>query len=86
MLLLYSTSETWPGPYHNGAMRLDRSLAPDEVAAARRRVLRVAPGLLRVGRGPRRYRPRTRALDAGYASISAWGAPRLAIDHPLDPA
>jgi hypothetical protein len=32
-LLLYSTSATWPGPYHNGAIRLDPTLSPSEVLA-----------------------------------------------------
>src|SRR5205807_10081305 len=30
-LVLVSTSPTWPGPYSNGALRLDSSLPPEEV-------------------------------------------------------
>jgi len=85
-LLLYSTSARWPGPYHNGAIRLDRSLAPAEV-------LRRA-GAFFAGRAPgycvwvaahADEDLEQAALAGGYAAISAEGAPRLALDRPLGP-
>ncbi len=84
-LLLYSTSATWPGPYHNGAMRLDRSLAPDEVLARAAAFFVVAPRLLRVGRGARRYRPGIERARRRVRRHLGAGAPRLAIEHRLDP-
>ena len=43
-LLLFSTSKTWPGPYHNGAIRLDRSLHPAEVLARAQAFFADRPG------------------------------------------
>jgi GNAT superfamily N-acetyltransferase len=84
-LLLYSTSTTWPGPYHNGAMRLDRSLDPDEVLRRAARFFSARPGYCVWIAAHADADLQRRALDAGYASISATGAPRLALDHRLDP-
>ena len=30
-VVMVSTVPTWPGPYHNGCLRLDRTLPPSEV-------------------------------------------------------
>jgi GNAT superfamily N-acetyltransferase len=84
-LLLYSTSTTWPGPYHNGAMRLDRSLDPDEVLRRAARFFSARPGYCVWIAAHADADLQRRALDAGYASISATGAPRLALEHRLDP-
>ena len=52
---------TWPGPYHNGAMRLDPIPGTRRGAAARAAALLLgAPRVLRVGRGARRCRSRAR--------------------------
>src|ERR1019366_4817860 len=85
-LLLYSTSSTWPGPYHNGAMRLDRSLAPDEVLRRAAAFFAPRPGYCVWIAAHADADLEQTALEAGYASISAVGAPRLAIEHRLDPA
>jgi ribosomal protein S18 acetylase RimI-like enzyme len=84
-LLLYSTSQTWPGPYHNGAMRLDRSLEPDVVLSRARRFFAERPGYCVWIKTHADAELQVAALDAGYASISDTGAPRLALDHPLEP-
>jgi GNAT superfamily N-acetyltransferase len=85
-LLLFSSIASWPGPYHNGAMRLDPALAPDEVLARADSffdgrstgycVWIAAHADEDLERG---------ALAAGYARISETGAPRLALEHRLDP-
>jgi hypothetical protein len=82
-LLLYSTSKTWPGPYHNGAMRLDRSLPPDEVLARAAAFFSERPGYCVWIAAHADADLQRSALDAGYAAISAAGAPRLALDHPI---
>ena len=99
-LLLYSTSATWPGPYHNGAMRLDPTLAPDEVLTPCRRLLRGPPRLLRLDRGARRCRSRSsapstpatrrsrqRALPAwpsSTGSTPAWSPAGVTLDEVTD--
>ncbi len=83
-VLLYSTSRTWPGPYHNGAMRLDRSLDPDEVLARAAAFFSGRPGYCVWIAAHADADLERSALRRGYASISPLGAPRLALDHPLD--
>ena len=83
-VLMVSTSRTWPSPYHNGCLRLDDQVAPATVLArAEAFFAGKAPGFCvwiadhadgDLERG---------ALGAGYASVSARGAPRMAIEHPL---
>jgi hypothetical protein len=85
-LLLYSTSATWPGPYHNGAIRLDRTLAPAEVLARAATFFSARPGYCVWIADHADADLERHALDAGYASISASGTPRLVLDHPLEPA
>jgi hypothetical protein len=84
-LLLFSTSRTWPGPYHNGAIRLDRSLAPVEVLArARAFFVDRSPGYCVWVAAHADADLERDAVAAGHLSISATGAPRLALDHPID--
>jgi GNAT superfamily N-acetyltransferase len=83
-LLLYSTSATWPGPYHNGAIRLDRSLGPDDVLARAAAFFAARPGYCVWIAAHADADLQRSALDAGYVSVSATGAPRMAIDHRLD--
>jgi GNAT superfamily N-acetyltransferase len=85
-LLLYSTSSSWPGPYHNGAIRLDRSLAPDEVLSRAAAFFAPRPGYCVWIAAHADADLEQTALEAGYASVSEVGAPRLAIEHRLDPA
>ena len=85
-LLLYSTSATWPGPYHNGAIRLDPTLAPAEVLSRAGTFFASRPGYCVWIAAHADADLERHALDAGYASISATGTPRLALDHRLDPA
>jgi GNAT superfamily N-acetyltransferase len=86
-LLLFSTSRTWPGPYHNGAIRLDRSLAP-EIVLSRARAFFAgrSPGYCVWIAAHADADLERDAVAAGHASISATGAPRLALDHPIGPA
>ena len=86
-LLLFSTSRTWPGPYHNGAIRLDRSLSPDEVLNRARGFFsdRSSGYCVWIAAHADADLER-RAIGAGYPSISVTGAPRLALDHPIGPA
>ncbi len=81
-LLLFSTSRTWPGPYHNGAIRLDRSLAPDEVLGhAQAFFADRSPGYCVWIAAHADADLEQGALRAGLVPISATGAPRLALDH-----
>jgi hypothetical protein len=81
-LVMVSTVPTWPGPYHNGALRLDRSMPTAEV----------------LERAAAFFNPRVEgycvwiaahadtdledaALAAGLFKISETGTPRMAIDH-----
>jgi len=92
-LLLVSISRTWPGPYHNAAMRLDPSLAPDEVLARAEAFFADRSSGFCVWIAAHADADLEHAaLGAGYPSISAAGAPRMALDHrlssvaPADPA
>ena len=85
-MVLVSASSTWPGPYHNGAFRLDRALAPGEVLARAERFF--------AGRCPAfcvwiaahaDLDLEEAAVAAGYAPITAEGVPRMALEHPLGP-
>lgn len=81
-LLLVSISRTWPGPYHNAAMRLDPSLHPDEVLTRAEAFFSDRCPAYCVWIAAHRDTDLEHdALGAGYASISATGAPRLALDH-----
>jgi len=84
-LLLYSTSQTWPGPYHNGAIRLDPTLAPDEVLRRAAAFFAARPGYCVWIAAHADADLQQAALDAGYSSISPTGAPRLALEHRLEP-
>src|SRR5580693_9497770 len=83
-LLLFSTSATWPGPYHNGAIRLDPTLPPDEVLARAGLFFAGHPGYCVWIAAHADAELERAAVDAGYAPISATGAPRLALEHRLD--
>src|SRR5580693_7730844 len=82
-LLLYSTSRTWPGPYHNGAIRLDRSLGADDVLERAAAFFAERPGYCVWVAAHADAELERRAVEVGYAPISALGAPRLALDHPI---
>ena len=83
-LVLVSISRTWPGPYHNAALRLDASLDPDEVLGRAEAFFGDrCPGYCVWIAAHRDTDLERAALGAGYASISATGAPRLALDHRL---
>jgi ribosomal protein S18 acetylase RimI-like enzyme len=85
-LLLVSNSPSWPGPYHNGALRLDRSFpAADVLARAAPFFSGRCPGFCVWIAAHADLDLEERALAAGYASLGE-GAPRMAIDHPLEPA
>lgn len=83
-LLLYSTSKTWPGPYHNGAIRLDGSLAPDDVLARAAAFFSERPGYCVWVAAHADADLERRALEVGCASISPMGAPRLALHHRIE--
>jgi GNAT superfamily N-acetyltransferase len=84
-LLLFSTSRTWPGPYHNGAIRLDPTLAPPIVVERAEAFFALrCPGycvwIAAHGDGDLERS----ALAAGYRAVSPTGAPRMVLDHRLD--
>jgi GNAT superfamily N-acetyltransferase len=84
-LLLVSTSRGWPGPYHNGALRLDPSIPVDDVLArAEAFFAERCPGYCVWIAAHADADLERGALDAGYAQVSTNGAPRLALEHPLD--
>jgi ribosomal protein S18 acetylase RimI-like enzyme len=83
-LLLVSTLRTWPAPYHNGCIRLDRSMAPAEVLArAEAFFAGRSPGFCVWIAAHADADLERHALEAGYAAVSATGAPRMALDHPI---
>jgi len=85
-LLLYSTSRTWPGPYHNGAMRLDRSLAGrDVLALARAFFAGRCPGYCVWIAAHADGDLEREAIASGHAPVSPAGAPRMVLEHALDP-
>jgi ribosomal protein S18 acetylase RimI-like enzyme len=85
-LLLVSTSPSWPGPYHNGAIRLDPSLPVEDVlSGAQGFFADRSPGYCVWIAAHTDADLEAGALQAGYAQISATGAPRLALEHPLEP-
>ncbi len=79
-LLLVSTSPTWPGPYHNGALRIDPSLPAAEVLRRARAFFapRCAGYCVWV---PDRADEDlcAAAVAAGLVLISTTGTPRMAI-------
>jgi ribosomal protein S18 acetylase RimI-like enzyme len=81
-LLLVSTVTTWPGPYHNGCLRLDRSLPPDQVLARANDFFngRVQGYLVWIAAHADADLVEA-AVDAGLASLGDTSAPRMAIDH-----
>ena len=83
-LLLFSTSKTWPSPYHNGAIRLDRSLHPADVLRRAAAFFADRPGYCVWIAAHADADLERHALGAGLVAVSPTGAPRLALDHPLD--
>lgn len=83
-LLLFSTSRTWPSPYHNGAIRLDRALPPVDVLERAQAFFSDRPGYCVWIAAHTDTDLERDALGAGLAEVSATGAPRLAIDHRID--
>lgn len=85
-LLLISTSATWPGPYHNAVLRVDPRLSPDEVLSRAEAFFSGRCGGFSVWIAAHADADlEAGALGAGYLSISSTGAPRMAIEHPIDP-
>jgi GNAT superfamily N-acetyltransferase len=83
-VLLVSTSPSWPSPYHNGCIRLDPTLSPAAVLARAEAFFSgKAPGFCVWIAAHTDADLERDALAAGYASVSATGTPRLAIEHPL---
>ncbi|HEY5025009.1 MAG TPA: GNAT family N-acetyltransferase [Acidimicrobiales bacterium] len=82
-LLLFSTSKTWPGPYHNGAIRLDPSLPSADVLTRTAAFFAERPGYCVWIAAHADTDLEKSALEAGYASISPVGAPRLALHHRI---
>ena len=85
-LLLFSLSATWPGPYHNGVVRIEPSLDTEEL-------LERAPAFF-AGRAPgfcvwiaaHADDDLERAVvAAGYVPVSATPTPRMALARRLAP-
>lgn len=84
-LLLVSLSATWPGPYHNAAFRLDRRLAPVEVLSSAEAFFSGrCPGFCVWIAAHADADLEEEALRAGYVCVSEAGAPRMALEHPID--
>jgi len=81
-LVMVSTMTTWPGPYHNGCLRLDRSLPPDEVLARANDFFsgRVRGYTVWIA-AHADHDLEEAAVAAGLASLGDTSAPRMAIDH-----
>jgi len=82
-LLMVSGSLTWPGPYHNGALRLDPSLEPKQMMEqAERFFTGLCPGYCLWVAAHVDGCLEEQAEEAGYVSLGE-GIPRMAITHPL---
>ena len=81
-LVMVSTVPTWPGPYHNGCLRLDRSMPPDEVLARANDFFsgRVRGYTLWIA-AHADLDLEEAAVAAGLTSLGDTSAPRMAIDH-----
>jgi hypothetical protein len=84
-LLLVSLSRTWPGPYHNGAIRLDPRLRPAEVLSRAEAFFSGrSPGYCVWIADHADTDLEEAAVSAGYAPISETGTPRMALSEPLE--
>jgi GNAT superfamily N-acetyltransferase len=83
-LLLVSASRTWPGPYHNGALRLDRSLpAAAVLSRAQAFFAGRCPGYCVWIAAHADADLENAALAARLVQISPTGGPRMALEHSL---
>jgi GNAT superfamily N-acetyltransferase len=81
-LVLVSTLPSWPGPYHNGALRIDRSLPPDEVLARANDFFSGRVNGYTVWIADHADADlEAAAVAKGLASLGDASAPRMAIDH-----
>lgn len=86
-LFLVSLSPAWPGPYHNGAIRLDPRIPPvDVLQRAEAFFAGRTPGFCIWIADHADGDVEAAALDAGYAQITEAGAPRMVLDRPIAPA
>ncbi len=81
-LLMVSTVPSWPGPYHNGALRLDHSLSPDDVLARAKAFFAGRAQAYCVWIAAHAdVDLEHAAIDAGLVQLGDNSAPRMAIDH-----
>ena len=86
-LLLFSLSKAWPGPYHNGAVRIDGALPAGEVLARAQRFFDGrAPGFCVWIAAHADEHLEAEAAAAGYVAVSGDGTPRMALTERLGPA
>jgi GNAT superfamily N-acetyltransferase len=84
-LVLVSVVRSWPGPYHNGALRLDRSLPPDEVLERAQSFFQGKSDGYGVWIGHADDDLQIAAVAAGLPLLSPTGVPRMVLDHRLAP-
>ena len=85
-LVMVSTVPSWPGPYHNGVMRLDRSLPPEEVLARAHAFFSGQADAYCVWIADHVDADlREAAIGAGLTLLGDASAPRMAIDHVPTP-
>ena len=85
-LFLVSLSPTWPGPYHNAVIRLDRALAPAVVLGRAEAFFAERSAGFSVWIADHADSDlEAHAVAAGYAQFEGAGAPRMVLDHPIDP-
>lgn len=83
-VLLVSSSPTWPGPYHNGAFRLDPSVAPATVLErAEAFFASRCPGYCVWIAAHADDELEQAALARGYAAVSDEETPRMALEHRI---
>ena len=86
-LLLFSLSKTWPGPYHNGVVRIDRTVGAEEILdRARAFFAGRAPGHCIWIASHADGALEGEVVDAGYVSVADPGTPRMALTERLGPA
>jgi ribosomal protein S18 acetylase RimI-like enzyme len=86
-LLLFSLSRTWPGPYHNGVVRIDPEVASDALLGRARAFFDGrAPGFCVWIAGHADLDLERHAVAAGYVAVAEPGTPRMALTGRLGAA
>jgi ribosomal protein S18 acetylase RimI-like enzyme len=86
-VLLFSLSRTWPGPYHNGVVRIDRTIGTAALLDRARAFFEGrTTGFCVWIAGHADEDLERAAVAAGYVPVADHGTPRMALTERLGPA